>query len=109
MNQLFTHVNLWATDQADDHCEPPVRVVLEEKIEVLKERPGRQARDVRELGFALIRRCHNGETGWIRRCYLESVFKGFQKSESYVGDEEPRLSDGDLADSSSSSSSSDSD
>ena len=39
----------------------------------------------------------------------QSVFKGFQKSESYVGDEEPRLSDGDLADSSSSSSSSDSD
>ena len=40
---------------------------------------------------------------------IESVFKEFQKSESYVGDEEPRLSDGDLADSSSSSSSSDSD
>ena len=73
-------MNLWATDQADDHCEPPVRVVLEEKIELLKERPGRQARDVRELGFALIRRCHSGETGWIRRCYLESVFKEFQKS-----------------------------
>ena len=33
----------------------------------------------------------------------------YQKSESYVGDEEPRLSDGDLANSSSSSSSSDSD
>ena len=87
----------------------PVRVVLEEKIEVKERPPGRQARDVRELGFALIRRCHSGETGWIRRCYLESVFKEFQKSESYVGDEEPRLSDGDLADSSSSSSSSDSD
>ena len=67
---------------------------LEEKIEVLKERPGRQARDVRELGFALIRRCHSGETGWIRRCYLESVFKEFQKSESYVGDEEPNAKGG---------------
>ena len=61
------------------------------------ENVGFQASDVRELGFALIRRCHNAETGWIRRCYLESVFKEFQKSESYVGDEEPRLSGGDLA------------
>ena len=90
-----------------------IKKMQKERIEALKEQPpGLQASDVRELGFALIRQRCNGAKGWIRRCYLKSVFKDFQKSRSYVRDEEPRFSDDNFdnlgSSSSSSSSSSDS-